>query len=33
MPKFAVPTIGWLAYCSDTEGTPFGVMQMDPEAT
>jgi len=32
MPKFAVPTIGWLAYCSDTEGTAFGIMQMDPEA-
>jgi uncharacterized protein len=32
MPKFAVPTIGWLAYFSDTEGTVFGVMQTDPAA-
>ena len=30
MPRFAVPTIGWLAYFSDTEGTVFGVMQTDP---
>ncbi len=27
MPKMAVPTIGWLAYAQDTEGTLFGMMQ------
>jgi hypothetical protein len=32
MPKFAVPTVGWLAYFSDTEGTVFGIMQTDASA-
>jgi predicted enzyme related to lactoylglutathione lyase len=32
MPKTAIPTIGWFAYCSDTEGNTFGVMQPDPNA-
>jgi uncharacterized protein len=32
MPKGAVPGIGWMAYCLDTEGVQFGLMQMDPEA-
>lgn len=32
MPKFAVPTVGWLAYFNDTEGTVFGIMQPDPSA-
>lgn len=32
MPKMAVPGVGWLAYCKDTEGNIFGVMQNDPEA-
>jgi len=31
-PKMAVPGIGWTAYFTDTEGTPFGVMQFDPNA-
>jgi len=31
-PKFAVPTIGWAAYCSDTEGNAFGLMQADAGA-
>ena len=31
-PKMAVPGIGWLAYCTDTEGVLFGVMQSDPSA-
>ncbi len=25
-PKTAVPGVGWLAYCTDTEGAPFDVM-------
>jgi hypothetical protein len=29
-PKGAVPGIGWLAYCEDTEGNRFGIMQSDP---
>ncbi len=32
MPKMAVPKVGWMAYCKDTEGNIFGIMQMDPEA-
>src|SRR5439155_6827585 len=32
MPKFAVPTIGWLAYFSDTEGNAFGILQADAAA-
>jgi len=32
VPKMAVPGVGWLAYCKDTEGHIFGVMQMDPAA-
>ena len=31
-PKNVVPVVGWLAYCVDTEGTPFGLMQEDPTA-
>lgn len=32
MPKGAIPTVGWLAYCKDTEGNIFGLMQSDPGA-
>jgi predicted enzyme related to lactoylglutathione lyase len=32
VPKMAVPGIGWLAYCKDTEGNLFGAMQADPQA-
>jgi uncharacterized protein len=32
MPKTAVPTVGYFAYCQDTEGNMFGVMQFDPSA-
>jgi len=32
MPKSPVPTIGWLAYCKDTEGNVFGLVQNDPSA-
>ena len=30
--KHAVPGVGWLAYCVDTEGNQFGLMQDDPSA-
>jgi uncharacterized protein len=32
MPKMPIPGIGWLAYCKDTEGNVFGMMQPDPTA-
>jgi predicted enzyme related to lactoylglutathione lyase len=32
LPKMAVPTVGWLAYCKDTEGNIFGMLQMDANA-
>ena len=32
LPKMPIPTVGWLAYCKDTEGNIFGMMQMDPDA-
>ena len=32
VPKMAIPGIGWLAYCKDTEGHIFGMMQNDPAA-
>jgi predicted enzyme related to lactoylglutathione lyase len=32
MPKTAVPGIGYMAYCADTEGNVFGLMQNDPSA-
>jgi predicted enzyme related to lactoylglutathione lyase len=31
-PKAAVPGVGWMAYCEDSEGNRFGLMQEDPEA-
>jgi uncharacterized protein len=31
-PKAAVLGVGWLAYCADTEGNEFGLMQDDPKA-
>jgi uncharacterized protein len=31
-PKMAVPGVGWMAYCQDTEGNLFGIMQMDEKA-
>ncbi|HEY3364824.1 MAG TPA: VOC family protein [Symbiobacteriaceae bacterium] len=30
--KMAVPGIGYMAYCLDTEGNLFGLMQFDPSA-
>jgi hypothetical protein len=32
VPKMAVPGVGWLAYCKDTEGNIFGIIQNDPSA-
>ena len=32
VPKMAVPGVGWLAYCKDTEGHIFGMIQNDPKA-
>ena len=32
VPKMAIPGVGWLAYCKDTEGHIFGIMHMDPAA-
>ena len=32
LPKMAVKDIGWLAYCKDTEGNIFGLMQDDKNA-
>ena len=31
-PKMPIPGIGYFAYCQDTEGNVFGVMQSDPSA-
>jgi len=30
VPKMPIPGVGWLAYCKDTEGHIFGMMQSDP---
>ena len=32
VPKMPIPGVGWLAYCKDTEGNLFGLMQADPKA-
>jgi predicted enzyme related to lactoylglutathione lyase len=32
VPKMPIPGVGWLAYCKDTEGHIFGMMQPDPGA-
>jgi hypothetical protein len=32
VPKMAIPGVGWLVYCKDTEDNVFGVMQSDPSA-
>ena len=31
-PKTAVPSIGYMSYCKDTEGNVFGIMQTDSKA-
>jgi predicted enzyme related to lactoylglutathione lyase len=33
VPRTAIPGVGYLAYCSDTEGNVFGVMQADNTAS
>lgn len=32
MTKHGVPGVGWVAYCHDTEGNLFGMIQFDPSA-
>jgi len=32
VPRMPIKRIGWLAYCKDTEGNIFGMMQSDPSA-
>jgi len=32
VPRMAIPTIGWLAYVTDTEGNLVGMMESDPAA-
>lgn len=32
VPKMPIPGVGYLAYCTDTEGNVFGVMQPDANA-
>jgi predicted enzyme related to lactoylglutathione lyase len=32
LPKMPIPGLGWLAYCKDTEGNIFGMMEADPSA-
>ena len=32
LPKMPIPGMGWLAYCKDSEGNIFGMMQADPSA-
>ena len=32
MPKTPIPTVGYFAYCQDSEGNLFGVMHSDPNA-
>ena len=32
VPKMAIPNVGFFAYCRDTEGNIFGIMQSDPTA-
>jgi len=29
-PKMPIPSVGYFAYCLDSEGNPFGLMQSDP---
>ena len=31
-PKMTIPHVGYFAYCQDTEGNTFGMMQSDPAA-
>ena len=31
-PKSTIPGVGYFAYCADTEGNVFGIMEEDPDA-
>jgi len=31
-PKMAIPGVGYFAYCKDTEGNTFGIMEDNPKA-
>jgi predicted enzyme related to lactoylglutathione lyase len=31
-PRMTIPGVGYFAYCQDTEGNTFGMMQNDPKA-
>ncbi|MCX6090587.1 MAG: VOC family protein [Candidatus Atribacteria bacterium] len=31
-PKMAIPGVGYFAYCKDTEGNVFGIMENNPQA-
>ena len=33
MPKMAIPGVGYIAYCQDTEGNTFGIFQSDASAS
>jgi predicted enzyme related to lactoylglutathione lyase len=33
VPKMAIPGVGYLAYCQDTEGNTFGIFQTDESAS
>lgn len=33
VPKMAIPGVGYLVYCQDTEGVMFGLMQADSSAS
>jgi predicted enzyme related to lactoylglutathione lyase len=32
IPRLAIPGVGWVAYCRDTEGSVFGLLQRDEPA-
>ncbi len=32
LPKMAIPGVGYLVYCQDTEGIVFGIMEPDSSA-
>jgi hypothetical protein len=32
VPKMAIPGVGYVIYCQDTEGLVFGLYQNDPSA-
>lgn len=32
VPKMTVPRVGYMAYCQDTEGNTFGIMEIDESA-